>query len=73
MSQCRYCGKDITWMKDGRKNVPVEGDGTVHSCEQYTSAKDSFKQVEKTSLSAEEIAKYENAMNAATKKTKKKS
>jgi ribosomal protein L24E len=73
MSQCRYCGKEITWMKDGRKNVPVEGDGSVHMCDQYKSAKDSFKKLEKSSLSAEEIAKYESAMNEATKKSKKKS
>jgi len=68
MSQCRYCGKEITWMKEGRKNVPVEGDGSVHSCEQYTSARDSFKKLEKSSLSPEEIAKYEEAMNKASKK-----
>ncbi len=72
MAQCRYCGKDVTWMKEGRKNVPVEGDGTVHSCQQYKSAKDSFKQIERTSLSPEEIAKYEEAMNSATKASKKK-
>ncbi|MDD0851913.1 hypothetical protein HBN50_02345 [Halobacteriovorax sp. GB3] len=63
MSKCRYCNKEITWMKEGRKNVPVEGDGTVHTCQERKDAIKSFKKIEPTTLSPEEIAKYEQAIN----------
>ncbi len=68
MARCKYCQKEITWMKDGRKNVPVEGDGGIHRCEQMEKMRSSFKKLEPTSLSPEEIAKYEKAMNEKNKK-----
>jgi hypothetical protein len=55
-------------MKDGRKNVPVEGDGGIHKCEQMLKMRSSLKTIQPTSLSPEEIAKYEQAMNEKTKK-----
>lgn len=63
MARCRYCNKEITWMKEGRKNVPVEGDGSVHDCEEKKNSLSTFKKMERTSLSPEEIAKYEEAIN----------
>lgn len=63
MSKCRYCNKEITWLKEGRKNVPVEGDGTIHKCEARESALKSFKKIERTSLTPEEIAQYEQGIN----------
>lgn len=67
MARCRYCNKEITWMKEGRKNVPVEGDGTVHNCEEKKNALNTFKKMDRGSISPEEIAKYEEAINKKKK------
>jgi hypothetical protein len=33
MSECKFCGTTITWVKMGEKNVPLNPDGvTVHKC-----------------------------------------
>lgn len=63
MAKCKYCQKEVTWMKEGRKNVPVEGDGGIHKCEQMVKMRTSLKKLEVTSLSPEEIAKYEQGIN----------
>ncbi|WP_127714312.1 hypothetical protein [Halobacteriovorax sp. HLS] len=63
MSKCKYCGKEISWLKEGRKFSPIEGDGTVHKCDQMISSLRSIKKMERTSLSPEEIKKYEEAIN----------
>ncbi len=77
MARCKYCQKEITWMKEGRKNVPVEADGGIHKCEQMLKMRSSLKTIQPTTLSPEEIAKYEQGMNQqvkekAEKKAKKK-
>jgi len=74
VARCKYCQKEITWMKDGRKNVPVESDGGIHKCEQMEKMRSSFKVIDPKTLSPEEIAKYEKGMNDHVnekKKTKK--
>ena len=71
MARCKFCGKEITWMKDGRKNVPVEHDGTIHRCEEMKNSLRSAKKIEPTALSPEEIAKYEKAINDRANKSKK--
>lgn len=71
MARCKFCQKEITWMKDGRKNVPVEHDGTVHRCEEMINARNSLRKIERTSLSADEIKKYEEAMNNQVNKSRK--
>ena len=63
MSKCRYCQKDITWMKDGRKNVPVENDGAIHHCEVRKNSIDSLVKKDRSNLSEDEIRKYEQAIN----------
>ena len=68
MAGCRYCGKTITWMKEGRKNVPVEHDGAVHRCEAMINAKDSFRKVEVKELDPDLIKQYEQNMNDEAKK-----
>ena len=68
MAICKFCNKEITWMKDGRKNVPVEMDGALHRCEEMINSRKSLKKMERGSLSPEEIAKYEQAINDAAKK-----
>lgn len=71
MASCKYCGKDIHWTKEGRKNVPVESDGATHKCEQMMQARNSSRSFERTDISAEEIAKYESAMNEAANSKKR--
>lgn len=68
MASCRYCGKEITWMKDGRKNVPVEGDGAVHKCENMINARKSFRKITPTEVDPELLKQYENAINEKANK-----
>ncbi len=68
MAMCKFCRKDITWMKDGRRNVPINSDGGVHRCEEMQNSMKSIKQIEISSLSTDEIKKYEMAINAKSKK-----
>ncbi len=63
MSSCKFCGNEIMWTKEGRRNVPVNPDGTTHSCEEMKSSIKSLKTIERGGLSPEEIAKYESAIN----------
>lgn len=63
MANCKFCQKEITWLKEGYKNIPVEGDGTRHSCDKMQNALKSTRTIERTSLSAEEIAQYEQSIN----------
>ncbi|MBH46858.1 MAG: hypothetical protein CME71_01665 [Halobacteriovorax sp.] len=71
MAKCRFCSKEITWMKEGKKNVPVETDGTVHDCEIFAKSRASTKNITPGSLSPEEIARYEGAINDEAQKKKK--
>ncbi len=68
MASCRYCGKEITWMKDGRKNVPVEGDGGIHKCDNMINARKSFRKITPTEVDPELLKQYENAINEKAKK-----
>jgi hypothetical protein len=63
MAKCKFCGKEISWLKEGRKFSPIEGDGTVHKCDQMLSSMKSIKKMDRGSLSPEEIKKYEEAIN----------
>ncbi|MDA8792131.1 hypothetical protein N9N67_02725 [Bacteriovoracaceae bacterium] len=63
MAKCKYCNDEITWIKDGRKSQPIDGDGALHRCEQMLNSIKSFKKLDRSSLSPEEIAKYENQIN----------
>lgn len=71
MANCKYCQKEITWMKEGYKNIPVEGDGTRHSCEKMLNALKSTRTIERTSLTPEEIKQYEENINAVADKKKR--
>ena len=64
MATCKFCRKEITWVKEGRKNVPIEGDGTVHSCEEMKKTMESIRLHDKSSISPEEIKRYEDAINS---------
>ena len=71
-AKCKFCGSEIFWMKEGRKNVPHEIDGGKHSCDEMQRAIKSTVSMERSSLSPEEIAKYESSINAAASKVKNK-
>ncbi len=62
MASCKYCGKEIFWMKEGRKNIPCEMDGGKHTCEEGRKAR-KVSSISVSSLSPEEIAQYEDAIN----------
>lgn len=63
MAFCRYCGKEITWLKEGRRSIPVEGDGAKHECEEYTNSRKSLKKIERGDLDPELVKQYEKAIN----------
>ncbi len=67
MSKCKFCGKEIVWLKDGRKNIAVEPDGAKHSCEEMKNARKSFKKIQPNEMDPEIIAQYEKAMNEKNK------
>ena len=72
MAICKYCNEEIHWMKEGRKNVPVERDGGVHKCEQMTASLKSIKKMEPSEIDPEILKQYQASMNEAAKKSKKK-
>lgn len=63
MASCKFCGKTITWIKDGRKNVPLEDDGAIHECEEFKKSRISLKKFDRMALSPDEIARYEQGIN----------
>lgn len=71
MARCKFCGKNISWLKDGRKFIPLEDDGTTHDCEEKKNSMNSFKSMSTSSLTPEEIAAYEAGINQANNKKKK--
>ncbi len=71
MARCKFCGKNISWLKDGRKFIPLEDDGTTHDCEEKKNSMNSIKSMSSSSLTPEEIAAYEAGINQANQKKKK--
>lgn len=72
MANCRYCGSQVTWVKEGRKNVPVEGDGGVHECDAYRDSKNSYRELKPTEIDPDLLKQYQENMNNALKKKPKK-
>jgi len=68
MAVCKFCGKEIVWVKEGRRNRPVEVDGALHSCEEMKKSMGSIKTITPSSLTKEEIEKYEQGINKKKKK-----
>ncbi len=63
MAVCKFCRKEITWIKEGHRNVPIESDGAVHDCEEKKKSMQSIRRIDPTTLSPEEISKYEKTIN----------
>ena len=68
MAQCKYCQKEISWLRTGQKSIPIENDGLIHQCKEFKEAKKSVKKLSPNHLSPEEIARYEKAMNESADK-----
>ena len=68
MSNCKYCGKSISWFKEKNKYVPVELTGEIHECDEYKKSKKQVKKISVTDLTPEEIARYEQNINKKIKK-----
>jgi len=71
VAHCRYCGKEITWLKDGRKNIPVEGDGGEHKCAEYEKSRSSIRKISPTEMDPEILKQYQENLKNARNKGKK--
>lgn len=68
MATCKYCGKNVTWMKQGRKNVPVEDEGSIHECEEYKNTRRSARKVDPSEIDPEILKQYQENMKNKLKK-----
>lgn len=68
MARCRYCNTEITWMKEGRKNVPVENDGGQHVCENFKNSRNSIKELKPTDIDPDILKQYQENMDKQLKK-----
>lgn len=67
MANCKYCGKEISWLRDNKKYTPVDQNGDVHECEEFKNSRKKTKTLKATDLSPEEIARYEANINRKKK------
>ena len=61
MAYCKYCNKEITWLQDGRKKVPVENDGVRHECENFKKSRGSIKTIDPKDIDPEILKQYTDA------------
>jgi hypothetical protein len=69
MARCKFCNKEITWMKENGRNRPINGDGGAHMCDEMKHSMKSIKSIEPTEIDADILKQYEMAIN--TKALKK--
>lgn len=68
MARCKFCTKEITWMKEGGRNKPINSDGGVHSCDEMKTSMKSIKSLEKTEIDSDILKMYEQAINIKAQK-----
>lgn len=68
MARCKFCNKEITWIKEGGRNRPLNGDGGIHSCEEMKNSLKSIKSLDKTDIDADILRQYESAINSKAQK-----
>ena len=68
MARCKFCNKEITWMKEGGRNRPVDGDGGIHSCDEMKNSMKSIKTIETKEIDSDILKQYENAINIKAQK-----
>ena len=71
MARCKFCTREITWMKEGGRNRPVDGNGGIHSCDEMKNSMKSIKSIEATELDSDILKQYEMAINTKVALTKK--
>lgn len=68
MARCKFCSREITWMKEGGRNRPINGDGGIHSCDEMKNSLKSMKNIERTDIDADLLKLYEKAINEKAQK-----
>jgi hypothetical protein len=68
MARCKFCTKEITWMKEGGRNKPINSDGGIHSCDEMKNSMKSIKSLEKTEIDSDILKMYEQAINIKAQK-----
>lgn len=63
MARCKYCSKEIVWMQEGRKKIPVEVDGIKHECEEYKNSVRSARKVDLSEIDPEILKQYQDSIN----------
>lgn len=71
MARCKFCNKEITWLRDGRRSKPIDGDGGVHSCDEMKDSMKSIKKYEVNDIDPDLLKQYESAINNKVNSTKK--
>ncbi|MBP9681492.1 MAG: hypothetical protein KBD76_08815 [Bacteriovorax sp.] len=68
MARCKFCNKEITWMKEGGRNKPINGDGGIHSCDEMKNSMKTIKSIPATEIDADILKQYEAAINIKAQK-----
>lgn len=68
MARCKFCNREITWMKEGGRNKPIDGDGGAHSCDEMKNSMKSIKSIPAAEIDADILKQYEQAINIKAKK-----
>lgn len=68
MARCKFCSKEITWMKEGGRNRPINSDGGIHSCDEMKNSMKTIKSIDRTDIDADILKLYETAINDKAKK-----
>ena len=71
MARCKFCNGEVSWIKEGRRNRAINGDGGVHGCEEMLNSMKSMKKLEKTDIDPDLLKQYESAINLKAVATKK--
>jgi len=68
MARCKFCNNEITWMKEGGRNRPINGDGGIHSCEEMKNSMKSIKSIPASEIDVDILKQYEAAINIKAQK-----
>ena len=63
MAQCKFCSKEITWMKENGRNRPINSDGGIHSCDEMKNSMKTIKSIQPTEIDPDILKQYEVAIN----------
>ncbi len=68
MARCKFCSKEITWMKEAGRNKPINGDGGIHACDEMKNSMKSIKSIPATEIDSDILKQYEAAINIKAQK-----